>query len=418
MPWAITMSEAIPMPVPREHYIPLRKADLVRRLCDSPLLSDDDRDAFARFAQLLDATFHHRFHTTLERLKDRYAAFDPDRDTFPLADGGPGPPEPAAAAKLFEEFGELLAQANFRELSEEQLETALNERSDVGVHLHLDLNRFERFAIFVRGESYSARQRRIMWKAWRLETFQVPVYQRVAVIFRLKQEEEKGSRPVYVKLFKEIPQADLEMLLPGTRVKLTLFDRGKILLPAISGLAMTAYKLIRGAVVIALVGASGILATLGLLGGTLGYAAKSFMSYLKAKDKYQLHLTRSLYFQNLDNNAGVMHRLLDEAEEQEVREAALAYFLLWQQAGIHGWTAQQCDEAAERWLTEACGRDVDFEVDDALIKLAQFELIEVAGENCVRAVPIHVALRRLDAAWVGLFPYSEAVSPPTQRRAS
>ncbi len=103
------MSESPLTPVPREHYIPLRKTELIQRLCQSPALSDDDRDGFARFATLLDATFHHRFHVSLERLKDRYAAFA-DRDTFPLADGGPGTPEPTAAGELFEEFGELLAQ--------------------------------------------------------------------------------------------------------------------------------------------------------------------------------------------------------------------------------------------------------------------------------------------------------------------
>ena len=39
-------------------------------------------------------------------------------------------------------------------------------------------------------------------------------------------------------------------------------------------------------------------------------------------------LSESLYFRNLDNDAGVFHHLLDAAEEEEVKEAVLAYHFL------------------------------------------------------------------------------------------
>src|SRR5437868_3174186 len=54
--------------------------------------------------------------------------------------------------------------------------------------------------------------------------------------------------------------------------------------------------------------------------------------------------TRSLYFQTLDSNAGVLMRLLDEAEEQECRETLLAYFCLWKYAPAQGWTAAHLDD--------------------------------------------------------------------------
>ena len=72
----------------------------------------------------------------------------------------------------------------------------------------------------------------------------------------------------------------------------------------------------RGAVV-------NLASVLGLVGGTIGYGIRSFYGYLNTKNKYQLSLTESLYYQNLDNNAGVFFRLLDEAEEQENCESML-----------------------------------------------------------------------------------------------
>ena len=91
---------------------------------------------------------------------------------------------------------------------------------------------------------------------------------------------------------------------------------------------ISAYKAIKGALLAAAAGIYGILTVLGV---TVGYGMRSFYGYLQTKQKYQLNLTESLYYQNLDNNAGVLTRLLDEAEEQENREAALAYFFLWRQ---------------------------------------------------------------------------------------
>ena len=41
---------------------------------------------------------------------------------------------------------------------------------------------------------------------------------------------------------------------------------------------------------------------------------------LRGCRQYQLNLTQSLYYQNIDNNAGALFRLLNEAEEQEFRE--------------------------------------------------------------------------------------------------
>ena len=208
-----------------------------------------------------------------------------------------------------------------------------------------------------------------------------------------------------LKIFKNIPQLDLEMLLPGTRIKMTLLDRGRIVLPTLSGLAITIYKILTGAVALAFAGLYGILAFLGLVGGTLGYGFKSFLGYLRAKDKYQLHLTRSLYYQNLDNNAGVLFRLLDEVEEQEFREAALAYFLLWRHAGTSGWSQQSLDHHAEVFLRQTLDAEIDFEVDDALGKLRRFGLVETLPSGNVRAVSIRGALGRLDQAWDNFFQY-------------
>jgi hypothetical protein len=146
----------------------------------------------------------------------------------------------------------------------------------------------------------------------------------------------------------------------------------------------------------------GMVAFLGLVGGALAYGVRSLLGYMQTKERYQLNLTRSLYYQNLDNNAGVLFRLLDEAEEQECREAMLAYFVLWREAPDEGLPSEALDRAIERLLVRLASLDVDFEIGDALEKLVRLRLV-TTSDGRHRSVPIDSALAALDEAWDNLF---------------
>ena len=386
---------------------------LADELSDKPHGSADERDQFLAMCRLLEATFHFEYHQRLEELKDAYAWFDPDADTRPRTPLDDVEHDRQAEA-LFEKLTALLERANYVRVSHERIKEALEGASDWGVNLDVDLEAFDRLEVFSRGEIVEHRSRRRLRHLYRQRRVEVPLYQRLVVAFRPKRLEHSvdgqsvdglHANTVYIKVFKSIPKMDVEMLLPGGRVKMALFDRGRILLPTVSGLAITVYKALSGALVLAVAGTYGLLTTLGLVGGTLGYGVKSFLSYLRAKEKYQLNLTRSLYYQNLDNNAGVLFRLLDEAEEQEVRETILAYHLLRTRAEARR-SETDLDLCAEKFLREILGTDVDFEVDDALAKLKRLGLVDVLPDGSLRAVPLEEALCRLDSAWDSFFQYS------------
>lgn len=408
------MSEPTTLPLPsrnREHFVPIRTSDLVDLLCSRAGMTLPDRNAFLNLSNLLAATFHFQFHHELQHLKNAYAPFDPDRDTIEIgAVAEAFSQEPLES--LFDRFGGLLERANFRRLSEQDLNAALANRSDWGLNLEVDFKLFERLEIYSRGDTIGTRSRR-NWRNWfRMEEFPVPIYQRLVVILRLKEAANSSLKldtgNVFIKLFKDIPQMDLEMLLPGIKVRMSLIDRAKIIMPTLTGIGITISKIIKGAMLVAATGVSSGFMLLGLLGGTLGYGAKSVFGYLRTKEKYQHSLTQSLYFQNLDNNAGVLCRLLDEAEEQENREALLAYYFLWQHAPIQGWSSDELDQQIENWLREVTGAEIDFEVGDALKKLIRLEIIQTLPNGRLRAIPISQALSRLDHAWDHFFEFSRA----------
>jgi len=400
---------------PPEAYIPLRPADLVQRLGDEPEVTIFERQQFRQLGQLLAATIHHEYRSRLEELKAAYAPFDPDDDAAPLSALGDAERQ-ARGGELFEQFDGLLERANYRRLSRAEIEAAIRPSSTSGTSWRVDLTLFERLEVYVRGGCELPAQTLEgdapagpkPPSAGRQTGRTTPGYRRLAIIFRLRRRslltDPLDTRGVTLKLFKDIPQARIETLLPGGSIRIGLVEQAQIVVPTVSGLGLTLFKLLNGAAESALAGLYSLLTFLALVGGAIGYGVRSFYGYLQTREKHQLSLTRHLYFQNLDNNAGVLYHLLAEAEEQEFREALLAWWLLWR-GGLAGATARQIDEAAEAWLRERCGLAIDFEVADALAKLRRFGLADESPGHRWRCVGIEEALARLDEAWDRQFDY-------------
>lgn len=393
----------------REHFIPVRVADLVELLCNEsgPMagqaLTADEQARFRRFARSVALHIHAVYQTELRRLKEAYAAFDPDVDPKPLRPLTEAE-RPAALDRLFDTFVHLMRRANYVRLSRPEIDAIIPGASDWGVDMEVTWDAFDKVEMFYRGKGTSRRYRRPWWKGFRKEEVTVATFHRVVVILKQRPHKRLGpdadTASVFLKLFKDIPQMDIEMLLPGTRIKMPVLERFKLGGSVTGSLGYVGWKLSS----LSLAGLSGALMSGGFLtlytpvALVLGYGYKTWYSFQVSKQTYSLQLTQSLYYQNLDNNGGVMYRLLDEAEEQEMRETLLAYFYLWRYANDRGWTPAELDDYVELDLERRVGLEVDFEIEDALQKLERAGLAE-AADGRYRALPIEAAQDRLDALW-------------------
>jgi hypothetical protein len=204
-----------------------------------------------------------------------------------------------------------------------------------------------------------------------------------------------------LKLFQNVPGADLEMLFPNTRVGMRLLDKLLIGVPAvISGGIVFTTKL--GATLVLLASLLGfwlgthsepvtldkraalvLLAGVGALGG---YLWKQYSSFRNRKLKYTQALTENLYFKLLDNNTGVLLRIIDDAEDSECKESLLAYYFLLAAGGIS--TPAELDAQIENWFANRWQCRLDFEIDDALGKLQQLGLATVEGNYWRASAPV------------------------------
>lgn len=385
-----------------DHYIPIGRQDLVRAILGDAHFSAEDEFEFRRLAKSLGAAFHQQFHDVLCELSEAYTDFDPDSIIVDLQSD-----EEATSAQkkeiFFKHWSELIEKANYQKLTRVDIEKALSAAKMFGIRLSINFDAFQHLSVYVRGRTTDQWRVRKWYRWFREEKVEVPIYRRLILVFQYAKDSgptntgmmDTAGEQVHLKIFKNIPTTDIDILLPESRVRLTLFDRGKILLPTVSGVFLTAYKIIKTSLLASVfTGIYGLFAFIVLVGGTVGYGVKSFFGYLRTKDKYQLHLTRHLYYQNLGNNKGVLFRMIHDAEEQEFREAIIAYYLLWREAGETGWSKSQLDQRAEAWLLGIAGLTVNFEDDDALRKLDRLGLAK-QKEGCWSAISIEEANSRL-----------------------
>ena len=415
----------------RATFIPLRHTDLRNKLVEVFAIGSDEADAFNQLCNHLQTIFHVEHLAILLQLEEVYSHLDPDSELMELQELDPRKRN-WLTDNLIDRISSLLFSAHYKRLTREELERAIELGSQWGVRLDVDFEKFQQLEIFARGyRTVTVKRRR--WQNFFLEeTIELPEFQRLIMVFRMRgdaNEDAKNrtdqsidSSRVYLKTFKNIPETDLEILLPGSTVRLTKLDQARILLPTVSGSLITAYKLFRSILVLSVaITFSAIFGWVILIGVLIGYVIKTVLGYFRAKNKYQFGLTKSLYLKNLDNNLSVIYRILNEAEEQELCEAILGYTLLWKNNDLpsDGATSRDLDELAEKFLFDATGVNVDFEVHDALGKLARLGLAEVDSQGKWRATNIDQAIESLDQNWRKLFKAKtgivvDAFEPPDQ----
>ena len=374
------------------HFIPLVTDELVRLCCAD--LEASVRDRFQALAVAIQDCHHLRYHRRQVDLKTAYAAFDPDGDALavlPLH-------EVERQHRLNDVRSELtwlLERAQYRHLSGSAFDEVLAEASAWGIRMQVDFSIFAHLAVFVRGESFE-RRTLCSWRTlFQSRQIDVPIFHRLVLAFKLRPGQSLtptiSPDHVYLKLFKDIPRADVDMLLPGARVRLELLDLGKLGVGVLTGLGTMSYRVLtQMADFFRTIMEPGLILW-SLTAGVCSYAYKSYFDYQTTQQRYHLSLTQSLYFQNLDSNIGVLTRLFDEAEEQETRTAFLGYFCLLRHAGESGVSADSLESAMGLYLDRYAGVPLVCQPGDVVALLDRLALIE-RHEGILFPVPLGSAV--------------------------
>jgi Protein of unknown function (DUF3754) len=418
-----TAKAAAPKVYARERFIPVSRYGLRAKLIAMLAEGGGDRKAWGRALDCLAAWRHQEHRRRLLDLIEDYLPFCPDSDTANLLELDVDARD-KARAEFIAGIERMLAQANFVRLSRADVQRLLVKQSPYGLNLKVDLSEFDEALLYYRGTGTIRREERNPWRLYlRKDRLDVPIFERLFLLLKLKpaevriaeimastqvdraraaREVEKArahfppgvsSDYIYVKIFKRIPQVDIEMLFPNTQVAFMPFDKLKLMVTAgggtVAGVAGTATKLLAATNPFA------------LAFGVFGLSAVIFrqaMKFFHTRNHYMMVLAQNLYFCSLANNCGALTLIADGAEEEDVKGDMLLYAFLARHPSGHD-ALSQIKTMVTRFLAERCGVSVNFDAGDALKRLRADGLVSADADERFSAIAPEDARAHLDRLW-------------------
>lgn len=406
-----------------ERFIPVTRFALIDRLTVPAAWPPGEADHARRFFRYLDYWRQQQYSARVLALEQAYEPFSPDSDLL-LTRSYTELERRHLQRRIVEGTQHLLTQANYTRIDPRRIEMILTRESHYGLDLQVDLGAFEELMIYYRGSSTRKDQRRSLRKFMRKQEFDISIFRRLLVLFKLKPEvqrvgevmrerglsRQQASRLVrglrstmapsvrddciYVKLFKNMPRTDLEMAFPNTRVQFRPLDKLKLGITGGAGLGVGAFSA-AGKIALA---ASNPIAAAGAVAGLGGIAFRQCMSFLNQRQRYMMIMAQNLYFHAMADNRGVFIKLAGRAAEEDVKEEILLYTVLAKER-VHRSDLQAVDRAIEGYLSETFGVTADFDIEDALQRLLAEGIVCEEGGGWLRARPPREAALLIDRQW-------------------
>ena len=407
----------------REKFIPVTRAALMERLTRPQSWRGNDAKEARRFFRYLDYWRQASYSAHLLEMGQTYEPFNPDSDLL-VTRRYTDAEKIALQERLMEQTQLLLEQANYTRIDPADIALILTADSHYGLDLQVDMHAFDELMIYYRGATKRRLHRRDARKLYLFkEEYDVPIFQRLFVLFKLKPFEQRvdevmkqqnceraaaekivrklrgslgaevNANSIYMKLFKNIPRSDIEMCFPNTTVRFRLFDKLRLGVTAGGGLGVgvvgTATKLMVAANPIALAGA---------VATHRGLALRQGMKFIHKRNEYMVTMAQNLYFHALADNRGVMTVLADRAAEEDIKEEMLLYSVLAKDT-VHVNELADVDAAIEQQLFNTFGLNLNFDLHDALDRLVNDGVVRIGQDGWIRTLGPADAARHIDSLW-------------------
>lgn len=411
----------------RGNFIPVRYPIIVDRLLQPYQNDAQELDKRADFAKIAAARFHFESLEFLNNLQESFAPFDPDSDAqyehkYDLEERIRRRDDFSQALK------DVLEAGNYVEIPRDQLDRLLDLKIPGALPVIADYDDFIEHRLFIRGVVTNPTQRKPPWRnCGQTLILSSQTLSRVCIFARLKRDNPKLAKHIdklrknkkttrqdnseqldeiiIVKLFKDVALEDLKMAAPKVKMKFQPFDFVKIWGSFAAGSGTAVVKFVTAA-------AFNIVACFVFMFGFLLLAIRNLCKFFNRRAAYLHKYSNQLYYHTLASNFAAVNMLVTNAEEQEVKEFVIGYFMALARGGWS--TEREIDDDAEAFLLKEFDLDIDFESEDALRKLREKKLLEERdaldeqGEPTIeyRVQPLDEALRVLDEDWDNFFEYN------------
>ncbi|KAI7731134.1 hypothetical protein M8C21_029721 [Ambrosia artemisiifolia] len=225
---------------------------------------------------------------------------------------------------------------------------------------------------------------------------QEPAFQELILLYtkEIEQRESIDQAPVLqLKIYENIPIPDLPVIFPHKKLSFRILDTVRLDVASILGLLayFINYKFENiltspSAIVLDVIAASALVI----------YVSRIVLGYKQTWDRYQLLVNRTLYEKTLASGFGSVHFLLDASEQQQFKEAILAYAILLKAGNAQ---ATYVQDECERFMYDVFKKKVEMPIDKAVNTLMRLDLVIEKEVGGLLPVPCSEAYTILKQRW-------------------
>ncbi|CAM8898360.1 unnamed protein product [Rhodiola kirilowii] len=202
-----------------------------------------------------------------------------------------------------------------------------------------------------------------------------PAFQELIILYTKDtgQEDTTGDEKIpslEIKIYETIPIPDIPVIFPHKKLSFRIIDTVRLDIASILGLLayFINYKFENISS-----SPSAVLLDFVAITALILYASRVVLGYKQTRDRYQLLVNRTLYEKTLASGFGSVHFLLDASEQQQYKEAILAYAILLKSRKGEVSCSTSIGEQCEKFMYQAFKKKVKMPTDKAISTLRQLQ---------------------------------------------
>ncbi|XP_066377073.1 uncharacterized protein [Miscanthus floridulus] len=238
-------------------------------------------------------------------------------------------------------------------------------------------------------------------------TLQEPAFQELILLYtdEAAQSEKKDTSemlPLQLKIYERIPIPDLPVVFPHKELSFRILDTVRLDIATVIGLLayVVNYKFESLA-------SSPSAFLLDIVAGSalVILVFRVALGYKQTRDRYQLLVNKTLYEKTLASGFGSVYFLLDASEQQQYKEALLAYAMLLCRKKYQVSSRASIKDTCEQFMYEKFKAKIEMPIDNAMETLLRLGLVielPTDGGSSVIGLPCSEAYEILKNRWDGL----------------
>ncbi|CAA7392024.1 unnamed protein product [Spirodela intermedia] len=232
---------------------------------------------------------------------------------------------------------------------------------------------------------------------------QEPAFQELILLYTeevVQSDSEKSeARPLQLKIYERIPYPELPVVFPHKKLSFRILDTVRLDVASILGLLayFVNYKFEN-----ILSSPSAFFLDVVAISALVLFMTRVGLGYKQTWDRYQLLVNRTLYEKTLASGFGSVHFLLDASEQQQYKEAVLAYAILLRTENLQVSCRKSLADACEIFLYDKFHEKVEMPIENAINTLLRLDIVketQTNGSVGLNALPSLKAYKALKSRW-------------------